>query len=74
MATNGGHGTSLIYGTVKGIDVNLENFNSVKIDIEKNTLTVGGGTKLGDITEPLYNAGKAIRMSLSSDSVFSVLL
>ncbi|KAL5355969.1 hypothetical protein BJX96DRAFT_142127 [Aspergillus floccosus] len=60
MATNGGHGTSLIYGTVKGIDVNLENFNSVKIDIEKNTLTVGGGTKLGDITEPLYKAGKAI--------------
>ncbi|KAL4900318.1 hypothetical protein BDW74DRAFT_170897 [Aspergillus multicolor] len=41
MATNGGHGTSLIYGT-------------------SNTVTVGVGAKLDDITIPLYEAGKAI--------------
>ncbi|RDW76676.1 FAD-binding oxidoreductase [Aspergillus mulundensis] len=60
MATNGGHGTSLIYGTVNGLDINLENFNSVDIDLESNTVTVGAGAKLGDITIPLYEAGKAI--------------
>ncbi|KAJ6119126.1 hypothetical protein N7523_003406 [Penicillium sp. IBT 18751x] len=60
MATNGGHGTSLIYGTIEGIDVNIANFNSVKVDLAKNHLIVGAGVKLGDITEPLYNAGKAV--------------
>ncbi|KAH8594178.1 hypothetical protein B0O99DRAFT_742092 [Bisporella sp. PMI_857] len=60
MATNGGHGTSLIYGTVKGIDINLGSFDSVKVDLDKNQLTVGAGAKFGNITEPLYNAGKAI--------------
>lgn len=61
MATNGGHGTSLIYGTMNGLDVNLANFNSTNIDLSKNHLIVGAGTKLGDMTEPLYNAGKAVR-------------
>ncbi|GIJ86910.1 hypothetical protein Asppvi_005808 [Aspergillus pseudoviridinutans] len=60
MATNGGHGTGVIYGTVKSIDVNLANFNSVKIDVATNRLIVGAGTKVGDITEPLYKAGKTV--------------
>ncbi|OQD84007.1 hypothetical protein PENANT_c014G09988 [Penicillium antarcticum] len=60
MATNGGHGTSIIYGTVTGIDINLAHFNTTKIDLAKNHLTVGAGVKLGDITEPLYKAGKAV--------------
>ena len=61
MATNGGHGTSLNYGTVTGINVNLDNFDTLEIDVSTNRLVVGAGIKLGDITEPLYNAGKAIR-------------
>ena len=61
MATNGGHGTSIIYGKVTGIDINLANFNTTKIDLAKNHLIVGAGVKLGDITEPLYKAGKAVR-------------
>jgi len=65
MATNGGHGTSLIYGSVKGIDINLEGFDSVKVDLAKNHLVVGPGAKFGNITEPLYNAGKAVRKNPS---------
>ncbi|KAJ6014709.1 hypothetical protein N7540_009300 [Penicillium herquei] len=60
MATNGGHGTSIVYGTVTGVDINLANFDTVKVDLENNHLIVGAGVKLGNITEPLYNAGKAV--------------
>jgi hypothetical protein len=63
MATNGGHGTSLVYGTFKGLNVNLDDFNTLEIDLEKNYLIVGAGIKIGDITEPLYKAGKAVRKS-----------
>ncbi|KAL4766412.1 FAD-binding oxidoreductase [Aspergillus foveolatus] len=73
MATNGGHGTSLIYGTVKGLDINLANFNNVDIDLESNTVTVGAGAKLGDITEPLYKAGKAIQTARGNSPCVGVI-
>jgi FAD/FMN-containing dehydrogenase len=61
LATNGGHGAGICYGSITGIDVNLANFNSVSIDVANNLLTVGGGVKIGDVIQPLYNAGKAVR-------------
>ncbi|OIW25923.1 FAD-binding domain-containing protein [Coniochaeta ligniaria NRRL 30616] len=60
LATNGGHGAGICYGTISGIDINLSNFNSVSIDVANNELTIGAGVKIGDIIQPLYDAGKAV--------------
>ena len=54
-----------------GIDIDLGNFDTVKVDANSSTVTVGGSVKFGNITGPVYDAGKEIRMASSND--FSVL-
>ena len=61
LATNGGHGAGVGYGSVSGIDINLELLNSVTVDVAKNEMTIGAGVKIEDIIQPLYDAGKAVR-------------
>ncbi len=62
MAIGGGHGyttsTSMLHN---GIDIDLGNFNTVNIDVESNTMTIGGSVIFNDIFDPLYKAGKEIR-------------
>jgi fumiquinazoline A oxidase len=63
LATGGGHGAGTGYGTVKNaLDIDLSNFNSVEVDAANNRLIIGGATVFGQIFEPLYDAGKEIRM------------
>lgn len=61
LATNGGHGAGIGYGTISGIDINLDNLNSVSIDVANNELTIGAGVKIGDVIQPLYDAAKTVR-------------
>lgn len=61
LATNGGHGAGIGYGSISGIDINLANFNSVSVDVANNEMTVGAGVSIGDLIQPLYNAGKSVR-------------
>ena len=62
LATGGGHGAGTGYGTVKNaVNIDLGNFRSVGLDVERNLLTVGGATLAGQIYGPLYAAGKELR-------------
>jgi FAD/FMN-containing dehydrogenase len=57
LATGGGHGASVTYNKFRsGIEIDLQNFNSVHLDVDRQLLTVGGGTVFSDIIEPLYAA------------------
>ncbi|KAJ6024714.1 hypothetical protein N7540_005511 [Penicillium herquei] len=60
LATNGGHGAGIGYANVSGIDINLSNFNIFSIDVDRNELTLGAGVLIGDLIQPLYDAGLAV--------------
>jgi hypothetical protein len=32
-----------------------------QLDVANNEMTVGAGVKIGDVIQPLYDAGKAVR-------------
>lgn len=67
LATGGGHGAGMGYGTIKNaMNIDLGNFSSVELNAEANEMTVGGATLAAQVYEPLYAAGKEIRESLSS--------
>jgi FAD/FMN-containing dehydrogenase len=53
------------------IDIDLSNFKTVDLDVENNQVTVGGGATYGQLYDPLYNAGKEIRMFLLLFSYFN---
>jgi fumiquinazoline A oxidase len=62
LATGGGHGFSLGYGSVQhAVNVDMGNFKSVNLDAEENTLTIGGAVTLSQVWDPLYLAGKELR-------------
>ncbi|KAL9619499.1 MAG: hypothetical protein Q9160_005862 [Pyrenula sp. 1 TL-2023] len=60
LATNGGHGAGIGYSSNSGIDINLDNLNSVSVDVANNEMTIGAGAKIQDVTQPLYDAGKSV--------------
>ncbi|KAI4224138.1 MAG: hypothetical protein L6R36_004894 [Xanthoria steineri] len=82
LATGGGHGTSSTLGRLRqGIDIDLGKFDSVYLDADRNLLTVGGATVFSQVIDPLYGAGKEIRVGnlqglhgLLIDSLVSVRL
>ncbi|KAK3376223.1 hypothetical protein B0T24DRAFT_699510 [Lasiosphaeria ovina] len=62
LATNAGHGAATGYGDVQNaLNINLAHFNSVSIDVAKSRMTVGGGTKFGDVFDPLFAVGKELQ-------------
>ena len=62
LGTGGGHGYSASLGTVQnGIEIDLGYFNTVSIDKDASTMTVGGSVRFGNVTGPLYDAGKEFR-------------
>lgn len=62
LATGGGHSTSIQPGRLHdGLQIDLSNFDSVKLDAENNLLTVGGATRFAQIIDILYDAGKQFR-------------
>jgi fumiquinazoline A oxidase len=64
LATGGGHGFATTLGKLQnGIDIDLGFFKNISIDAAASTMTVGGAVLFRDIFEPLYKAGKEIRLS-----------
>ncbi|KAI1386647.1 uncharacterized protein F4822DRAFT_410804 [Hypoxylon trugodes] len=62
LATLNGHGNNLKYAKFQnGLNINLANFNSVRVDAASNRMIVGGGVTFGDISDPLAAAGKEIQ-------------
>lgn len=64
LATGGRHN----YGTTlkklqNGLAIDLSHFNSVTVDKERATVTVGGGAKIRDVVGPVAAAGFQIRKS-----------
>ena len=63
LATRSRHGYSGTLGKLQnGIHVDLRKFDKVEVDAEANRLTIGGGVLFEDIFDPLYNAGKELRL------------
>ncbi|KAF6223377.1 hypothetical protein HO133_000219 [Letharia lupina] len=63
LGTGGGHGYSATLDTVEnGIEIDLGHFNTVSIDKDANTMTVGGSVHFANITGLLYDAGKEFRL------------
>ena len=63
LATGGGHSFSINLADIKnGLELDMGGFKTVKVDAAANTLTVGGAVTIGEILDPLYAAGKEMRM------------
>ncbi|KAI4231750.1 MAG: hypothetical protein LQ349_005408 [Xanthoria aureola] len=62
LATGGGHGFATTLGRLhNGLEIDLSAFKQISIDKAAGTMTVGGSVLIGDVIEPLYNAGKEIQ-------------
>lgn len=62
LATGGRHSyTTTIQALHNGLEVDLSQLDTVKVDAAAQTLTVGPGVRVGDIFDPLYDAGLEIR-------------
>ncbi|KAI1212144.1 FAD-binding domain-containing protein [Annulohypoxylon truncatum] len=58
LATGGRHGYSTTFGELHdGLAIDLSHFDSIKLDKSAETITVGPGVTVGQIFDPLYNAG-----------------
>ena len=62
LPTGGGHAfASSLEWLRNGIELDLSNFNTVRVDAKSNTLTIGGAVRFRDILEPLGQAQKELR-------------
>ena len=69
LALSGGHGTSMQLGQVReAVAINMENFNHVVVN-QDQTLTVGGGSRFGDIYPVAHAAGRELSMSFCNSHV-----
>ncbi len=62
LGTGRGHGSTSTLKAVNGIEIDLSNFRTVDLDAQKNRLTVGGSVNFSQLFDPLYDAGKMLRM------------
>lgn len=70
LATNGRHGYSTTLANMQGgIEIDLSQFNTVDINKEAATLTIGGGVRFRDIFDLVYEAGFQIRKYLEDCNV-----
>ncbi|KAL3458978.1 FAD-dependent oxidase [Aspergillus heterothallicus] len=61
LAVGGGHGFTTTLGEVQnGLEIDLSQFNQIKVDARRNRLTIGGSVRFRDIVDPLYAAGKEV--------------
>ncbi|KAI6086403.1 FAD-binding domain-containing protein [Hypoxylon rubiginosum] len=58
LATGGRHGYTTTLGNLQnGLAIDLSRLNSLALDTTAQTLTVGPGVTVGEVFDPLYNAG-----------------
>ncbi|KAB2571594.1 FAD-linked oxidoreductase azaL [Lasiodiplodia theobromae] len=62
LATGGKHGYSTSFGELDdGLAIDLSNFNTINVNKNASTVTIGGGVRFSDIFDPLYAAGKELQ-------------
>lgn len=62
LATGGRHGYGTTLGNLKnGLAIDLSQLNSIRVDKEAETVTIGGGVRWRDILDPVYEAGFEMR-------------
>ncbi|OTB10571.1 hypothetical protein K445DRAFT_69978 [Daldinia sp. EC12] len=76
LATGGRHGYTTTLGDLHdGLAIDLSHFKSIHVDKSAQTVTVGPGVRVGEIFDPLYNAGFDIQTgSASCPSLIGVTL
>ncbi|ROT38906.1 FAD-binding domain-containing protein [Sodiomyces alkalinus F11] len=58
LATSGRHGYTTTLGDLQnGLAIDLSQLNSFELDTTAETLTVGPGVTVGEVFDPLFNAG-----------------
>ncbi|CAJ2508334.1 Uu.00g133600.m01.CDS01 [Anthostomella pinea] len=58
LGTGGRHGYGTTLGNLQGgLALDLSKLNSVSVDKDAGTLTVGPGVHFGDVLDPVFNAG-----------------
>ncbi|KAK7750698.1 hypothetical protein SLS62_007398 [Diatrype stigma] len=63
LATGGRHGYTATFGSVQnGLAIDLSQLNPIDIDASTSTITVGGGVRIGDVIDPLYQSGFELRL------------
>jgi len=64
LATGGGHGYTWTLGELENaIQLDLGHFQTIDIDADANTMTIGGAVRIGNVTEQLHAVGKEFRRS-----------
>ncbi|KAI1174361.1 hypothetical protein F4777DRAFT_387046 [Nemania sp. FL0916] len=67
LATGARHGYTTTLGNLKnGLALDLSQFNTVQVDKSKGTLTVGGGVRIDQIYDPVYEAGYELQIGTAS--------
>ena len=62
LGTGGRHSSAITLGNLQqGLAIDLRGLDSVSVDAEAGTLTIGGGTIFGQILTPVFEAGYQIR-------------
>lgn len=62
LATGARHGYTTALGNLRsGLAIDLSLFKEFELDADAKTLTVGPGVTVGEIFDPLFNAGFDIR-------------
>ncbi|RDW91774.1 hypothetical protein BP5796_01168 [Coleophoma crateriformis] len=58
LATGGRHGYTTTLGELQGgLEIDLGQFDTVEVDTSAKTVTLGGAVQIGQVLDPLYNAG-----------------
>jgi hypothetical protein len=61
LGTGGRHSSAITLGNLqRGLAIDLSALDSVSVNAEAGTLTIGGGTTFGQILTPVYEAGYQI--------------
>ncbi|KAH7305515.1 hypothetical protein B0I35DRAFT_381689 [Stachybotrys elegans] len=61
LATGGRHGHgSTMKGLQGGLAIDLSGLDSISLDLDADTITVGGGVREGDIVSQVHNAGREL--------------
>ncbi|KAI0456759.1 FAD-binding domain-containing protein [Xylaria acuta] len=67
LATGARHGYTTTLGNLKnGLALDLSQFNTVDVDKKTGTMTVGGGVRLSQIYNPVYDAGYELQIGTAS--------
>lgn len=71
LATGGRHGYTTTLGRLQnGVAIDLSQFDTVEVNASARTVTVGGAVQIGELLDPLYDAGFWMRKCTSQKPQF----